>query len=145
MKDRISGDLKAAMKSGDTLATETLRMLLAGIKNDEVAKRRALTEEETAAVLNRAVKTRQDAAALYEKGGRKELADKELREIEIVRRYLPRPLAVEEIARAAEEIIRELGVTSKKDAGRVMKELMARHPGRVDGRLAGSIVASRLA
>lgn len=144
MKERIERDMKAALKNGDSLTKDTCRMLLAAIKNDEIAKRRDLSAEECLAVLNRAVKTRQDAAELYEKGGRPELAEKERKEIEIVRRYLPRQMSEEELQRAVEEIVRELGVTSKKDLGRVMKELTARHPGLVDGRMASRIVAARL-
>jgi uncharacterized protein YqeY len=144
LKNRIQEDIKVALKAGDRLAVETCRMLLAGIKNEEIAKRRPLTDEETAAVLTRAVKTREDAVALYSKGGRPELAEKERREIEIVRRYLPAQLSREEVAVAIDEIIRELGVSSKKEMGRVMKALMSRHPGRVDGRIASEIAGSRL-
>lgn len=145
MKDRLREDLKVAMKAGDDLAVQTLRMILAAHKNEEIAKRRDLTAEETTAVLNRAVKSRQDSIEMYVKGGRPESAEKERREIEIVKRYMPQMLSEAETAEAADAVIKELGVTSKKEMGRVMKELMARHPGRVDGRLANQIVASRLA
>jgi len=144
LKDRITQDMKAALKARDNLTVETCRMLLAAIKNEEINKRHALTDEETIAILNRAVKTRQEAIGLYDKGGRADLADKERREVEIVKRYLPQQLTQEEIARAVQEVVRELGVTSRKEIGRVMKELMARHPGRVDGRLANQIAASLL-
>ena len=144
MKERIQEEIKLALKSGDRLAVETLRMLLAGIQNEEIAKRRPLTGDESVAVLTRAVKTREDAVALYQKGGRPELAEKERLEIEIVRRHLPAQLSREDVARAIDEIIRELGVSSKKEMGRVMKELMARHPGRIDGRIASEIASSRL-
>jgi len=144
LKSRVQEDIKVALKSGDRLTLDTCRMLLAGIQNEEIAKRRPLTDEEAAAVLTRAVKTREDAVELYEKGGRAELAEKERREIEIVRRYLPAQLSEEEVVRAIDEIIRELGVSSKKEMGRVMKEMMSRHPGRVDGRLASRIAAARL-
>lgn len=144
MKARIESDLRTAMKDRDAIAAETCRMLLAAIKNEEVAKRRPLTDEETLALLNRAVKTRQEAVALYEKGGRADLADKERREIDVVRRYVPEPLTAAELAAAVDAVVRELGATSKKDLGRVMKALMARHPGRVDGRLANRIAGARL-
>jgi len=144
LKERITEDVKTALKAGDRLTVETGRMLLAAIKNEEIAKRRPLTAEETGAILARAVKTRQDAVVLYEKGGRAELARKEMDEIEIVRKYLPSLLSEAETAAAVEEVIRELGITSKKEMGRVMKELMTRHPGRVDGRLANQIASSRL-
>lgn len=144
LKDRVSQDLKSALKAGDRAAVDTLRMLLAGLKNEQVAKRRELSEEEEIAVVKRAVKSRQEAVALYEKGGRPELAEKERREIEVAQAYLPQQLTEQELANAVDEIIREVGATSKKDMGRVMKELMSRHAGRVDGRLANQIVSSRL-
>jgi hypothetical protein len=144
LKERIAADLRTALRAGDRLAVETCRMLLSSINYEEIEKRRALSAEEVAAILARGVKTRQDAVALYEKGGRAELADKERKEIEIIHRYLPPPLSPDEVGRAVDDIIRELGATSKKDLGRVMKELMARHPGRVDGRAANQIAASRL-
>lgn len=144
MKARITEDMKRAMRDRDGLATETYRMLLAAIKNDEIARRRTLTDEETLAILNKAVKTRLEAIELYEKGGRPELADKERKELDLVRRYLPEPLSPEETTAAIDELIRELGLTSKKDVGRLMKAIMARYPGRIDGRLANQIAASRL-
>jgi uncharacterized protein YqeY len=144
VKDRITEDMKRAMRERDGLATETFRMLLSAIKNEEIARRRPLNDEETAAILSRAVKTRLEAIELYEKGGRPELAEKERKEIELVRRYLPQPLSHDETATAIDELIRELGATSKKDVGRLMKALMARYPGRVDGRLANQIAASHL-
>jgi len=144
LKERIAEEIQTALRAGDRLTTETLRMLLSSIKYEEIEKRRPLSAEETAVILARAVKTRQDAVALYEKGGRAELAEKERKEIEIVQRYLPQPLSQDEVGKAIDEIIRELAASSKKDLGRVMKALMARHPGRVDGRIANQIAASRL-
>lgn len=144
MRERIEAEIRTALKAGERLTVETCRMLLAAIKNEEIAKRRPLGEDESIAILTRAVKTRQDSVALYDKGGRPELAEKERREIDIVRKFLPEPLSEAEMARAIDDIIRETGVTSKKEMGRVMKELMSRHPGRVDGRLANQIAAARL-
>ncbi len=144
LKDRVSQDLKSALKAGDRIAVDTYRMLLTGLKNEQVAKKRELSEEEEIAVVRRAVKSRQEAVALYERGGRPELAEKERREIEVARTYLPQQLTEQELANAVDGIIRDLGATSKKDMGRVMKELMSRHAGRVDGRVASQIVSSRL-
>jgi len=144
LKERLGQDLKASMKARETLAVETLRMLLSAIKYEEVSKKSELTAEEEVAVLRRAVKSRQDSVALFEKGGRQELADKERLEIVLIERHLPTQLSEEDLGRVIEELIRELGASSKKDLGRLMKELMARHPGKVDGRIASKLLASRL-
>lgn len=144
LKDRLSQDLKASMKAREAFAVDTLRMLLAGIKNEEISKRRALSEDEELAVLRRAVKSREDSIALFEKGGRQELADAEKREIDLILGYLPSRLSEDEMGAAIDDVIRDLGITSKKDLGRVMKELMARHPGKVDGRAANKLAAARL-
>jgi len=144
LKDRLSLDLKASMKAKEASAVDTLRMLLAGIKNEEISKRQPLSEEEEISVLRKAVKSREDSIALYEKGGRQELAQAERREIEIILKYLPSQLSEEELTAAVDDAIRETGATSKKDLGRVMKELMTRHPGKIDGRAANKLAAARL-
>jgi len=95
-------------------------------------------------VLSRGVKTRTDSATQYEEGGRPELAEKERREIEIIERYLPKGLSEDEAKAAVAEVISELGASSKKDMGAVMKTLRERHGARLDGKLASRLVASAL-
>lgn len=144
MIDRLKGDLKEAMKRGDGVATSTLRMLLSQLQYARIELKRDLQEEDCLAVLQRAVKTRREAIEQYDKGGRKDLADKERSEIAVVERYLPAAMSPEEVLRAVDALLRELGISEKKDLGRAMKEFMARHRGRVDGKSANALIASRL-
>ena len=140
LADKIRADLTESMKARDAARTSTLRMLQASIKNDQIDKGQELTDEEVQAVLNRAVKQRQDSIEQYTKGNRKDLADKEAAELEMLRAYLPQQLSEEDTERIVVEIVAEIGAESKKDSGRVMKEIMARHRGKVDGRKVQEIV-----
>jgi uncharacterized protein len=144
MIDRLKADLQAAMKRGDATETATLRMLVSQIQYARIEMKGELKEEDYLAVLQRAVKTRREAIEQYEKGGRPELAAKEKQEIAIVERYLPEAMGPEETARAVDALLQELGLTAKKDLGRAMKEFMARHRGRVDGKAVNALIAARL-
>lgn len=140
LADKIRADLTESMKARDAPRTSTLRMLQASIKNDQIEKRQDLTDEEVQAVLHRAVKQRQDSIEQFTKGNRKDLADKEAAELEMLQAYLPQQLSEEDTERIVVEIVAEIGAESKKDSGRVMKEIMARHRGKVDGRKVQEIV-----
>lgn len=133
--DQLQEDLKVAMKSGDTIARQCLRMAISALKNRRIETGQDLEEAESLAVLQKEVKKRQDSAEQYTKAGRSELAETELAEIEVLKRYLPKGLSEEEVQTIVRETIENLGVTSKKDMGQVMKAVMAAHKGRVDGKL----------
>lgn len=133
--DKIDADLKKAMLERDAVTRETLRMLKSELL--------MLDDPDELAVLSRAVKSRRDSVQSYIEGGRRDLADKELAEIEVIERYLPKQLGEDEARAAIAEIIEELGLSSKKELGKVMKEVRARYPGRIDGKLA-STIAGRL-
>lgn len=142
--DRIKNDLKDAMRAGDATAVSTLRMLIAQFQYARIEAGRDLQEPEVLAVLERAVKTRREAIEQFEKGARADLAAKERAEIAVVQRYLPEAMSPEAVAAAIDALIRELGATGKKDLGRVMKEFMGRHRGRVDGKSVNALIAARL-
>jgi len=144
MIDRIKADLKEAMRRGDTVALSTLRMLVSQVQYARIELKRDLAEEDYLTLLQRAVKTRRESIEHYDKGGRKDLADKERAEIAVVEKYLPAALSPEETAAAIDALLRELGITDKKDMGRAMKEFMARHRGRVDGKSVNALIATRL-
>ena len=139
MQSRIEGDLKTAMKSGDKARVATLRLLLAALKNEKIQAQRELTGEEFEAVLRRAVKQRRDSIEQYGRGGRQDLVDSESRELAIIEEYLPKGMTDAEIEAALVDIIREKGFSASKDVGLAMKELMAAHRGRVDGKKAQEI------
>ena len=144
MQSRIENDLKAAMKGGDKRRVSTLRLLLAGLKNEKIQAQRALTDEEVEASLRRAVKQRKDSIEQYAKGGRQDLVDAETEELAILNGYLPKGLSDAEIESTLREVIKEKGLSAQKDVGLAMKELMARHRGRVDGKRAQEIARSLL-
>jgi len=144
MIDRIKADLKEAMRRGDTVALSTLRMLVSQVQYARIELKRDLAEEDYLTLLQRAVKTRRESIEHYDKGGRKDLADKERAEIAVVEKYLPAAMSPEETAAAIDALLRELGITDKKDMGRAMKEFMARHRGRVDGKSVNALIATRL-
>jgi uncharacterized protein YqeY len=139
VQPRIEEDLKAAMKSGDKRRVATLRLLLSALKNEKIQAQRDLTGEEVEAVLRRAVKQRRDSIEQYARGGRQDLVDAETAELAILEEYLPKGLTEAEVEAELRTIIQEKGFTSAKDVGLAMKEVMARHRGRVDGKKAQEI------
>jgi uncharacterized protein len=139
MQSKIEGDLRAAMKSGEKRRVATLRLVLSALKNERIHAGRELTEEEADAVMRRAVKQRKEAIALYEQGGRADLAAAENEELAILEAYLPQTMSEVELEGTVRAIIAEKGFSSARDVGQLMKELMARHRGRVDGKRAQEI------
>jgi len=144
MIDRLKSDLTQAMRSQDAIVMATLRMLISQVQYARIEAKRDLTQDDYLMVLQRAVKTRREAIEQYEKGGRKDLADKERAEIGVIERYLPAAMSPEDTAAAIDALLKELGISEKKDLGRAMKEFMARHRGRVDGKTVNALIASRL-
>lgn len=135
LTEKLQDDLKTAMKSGETLTRDSLRMVLAAIKNKRIETGKDLEEGEELAVLQKEVKKRQDSAEQYTAASRPELAEIELAEIAVLKGYLPAALSEDEVASIVRETIASLGLTSKKDMGQVMKTVMAAHKGKVDGKL----------
>lgn len=149
LRARISDDLKTAMKAKDTLTLSTLRLINAAVKDRDIALRgegedRLMTDDEILSVLARMVRQRQESARAYEEGGRLELVERELAEIEVIERYLPRQMSAAEVASAIESAVAELGATSIRDMGRVMNALKARHVGQMDFTAVGPLVKARL-
>ena len=139
MQARFEQDLKAAMKAGDKRRVATLRLLLSTLKNERIQAQRDLTGEEVEAALRRSVKQRKDSIEQYARGGRQDLVDAETEELAILEAYLPKGLSEAETEAALKQVIREKGLSSQKDVGLAMKELMAHHRGRVDGKQAQEI------
>lgn len=146
MKDKILQDTKEAMRSKDELRLLVLRMISAAIHNKELEKRaktgkiEELAEEETIAVIRSEVKKRRDAIVEFEKGGRKDLVEKETAELEILERYVPQDLSDEEIEKIVREAIGSLGEATLKDFGRAMGEAMKRIKGQATGDRVAALV-----
>jgi len=143
MLKRIETDVKTAMKAGDKPRVSTLRLLLSALKNEKIQAHRELTDEEIEAVIRRGVKQRKDSIEQYAKGGRSDLVDAETAERDILQGYLPQGLSEQDLESAVKSIIADRSLTSRKEVGAVMKELMSRYKGKVDGRRAQEI-AQRL-
>ena len=136
MQFGFEDDLKAAMKAGDKTKVATLRLLIAALKNERIQAARDLTGEEVEAAVRRAVKQRKDSIEQYQKGGRQDLVDAENAELAVLETYLPKGLSDADLEAAIRDIVAEKGFTAARDVGLLMKELMARHRGRVDGKRA---------
>jgi uncharacterized protein len=139
MQFGFEDDLKAAMKAGDKTKVATLRLLIAALKNERIQAARDLTADEVEAAVRRAVKQRKDSIEQYQKGGRQDLVDAEKSELKVLESYLPQGLSDADLEAAIRGIVTEKGFTASRDVGLVMKELMARHRGRVDGKRAQEI------
>ena len=144
LAERIQQDTKAAMKERDRSRVGALRMLGAALKNGEIEAGRPLTEEEEQIVLRRQLKQREESAEAFRRAGREEQAASESAEAEIVRGYLPEPLAAEELEKIVETAIGETGATGVKDMGAVMGRAIALAGGRAQGRELAPLVRDRL-
>ena len=133
------------MRSGDALRRDTLRLAENAIYNAEKRDRRAYAEDEVAVILAREVKMRRESIEAFEKGGRPDLAAKEVAEIEILAAFLPQGLSESELAALVREAISVTGASSPRDMGKVMGWLTPRTRGRADGRTLSGMVASALA
>ncbi len=143
-KQRIEADIKDAMRSGDQLTRDTLRMVLSAMKYQRIDAQAELDEKAELAVLQTCVKTRKDSVEQYEKAGREDLASKERSEIEIIQRYLPRQLGEAETRALVVKTVAELGISSKKDLGKLMKAVLADHKDELDGKLVQKIAGELL-
>lgn len=146
LTQQIRSDMVAAMKAKDDLRRDTLRGALSAFTNELVAKGRKPTEEltdpEAVAVLKRLGKQRKEAAEVYTKGGRSELAEKELNELKVIESYLPQTAGREEIEKIARAKKEELGVTDASGLGKLTGAVMKEFAGRADGNDVKAVVAS---
>ncbi len=144
LKDRLKNDLKEAMKSKDSFKRDVVRFLMSAIKQVEVDERRELNDEDIQRIIQKSVKQREDAAAQYKEGGREDLFEKEMKEAEILKSYLPKQLSDEELRAIIEETIKEVGASSMKDMGKVMGAVIKKTVGQADGKRINAIVKELL-
>jgi uncharacterized protein len=145
LRTTLETDLKAAMKARDNETRDAIRYVLAAVKNAEIAKREDLTPEEEIRLLQTQVKQRQDSIEQFRAGGREDLAEKEVMQVGILEKYLPKQLDDAELAQLVKDGIAESGAQGPKDMGKVMGLLKSRTEGRVDGRRLSSAVRDALA
>ncbi len=146
LKERLNEDMKKALKAKETLRLSTIRLLLAAIKNLEIAKGKdkELKESDIMGALKLEAKRRKESIEAYKKGKREELVEKETRELEIIKEYLPPELSPEELKELIEETIEEVGARDLKDMGRVMGAVMGKVRGRADGQVVNQMVREKL-
>ena len=143
LKDRITEDMKTAMRAKDADRLGTIRMLLAAMKQKEVDERVELDDATVVSIVDKLIKQRKDAATQYEAGGRPDLADKEKSEITVLEVYLPQRLGPEEIAAAVKAIVIELGASGPGDMGKVMAAVKQRLAGQADmGQVSAAVKAA---
>ncbi len=145
LRERLQTDITAAMRGGDALRRDTLRMAASAAYNLEKRNQKPLTDDDFIGVLTREVKTRRESVDAYSKAGRTDLADKEQAEIDILAEYLPQALSESEISALVHEGIAATGATSARDLGKVMGWLSPRTRGRADGKVVSGLVAQALA
>lgn len=136
--------MKSAMKQGDRVALDTLRLLLSVLHNEEIKARRTLTDDEVQKAIATLCKQRLESIELFKKGGRDDLVSKEEAELSILRRFLPQPLSEDEIRALIRSSISEVGANGAGDLGRVMKQVMPKVSGRSDGRRVNELVREML-
>ena len=145
LEGKIFNDYKEAMKNKDTVKSSTLSFLRAEVINVAIEKKKkALDDNEVITVIKKQTKQRQDSIEQFQKGNRLDLADKETKELEILKSYLPPELTVEEIKKIIEEAAALTAAQDMKDMGKVMKEITAKIAGRADGKLVSDLVRERL-
>jgi uncharacterized protein YqeY len=143
-KSNIEEDLKKALKQRDAVKVSVFRILLAAIKYKEVEKIRALTEDEFYSLVKTSINQHLDSIESFKKGQRLDLAEKEEKELHILKEFLPVQLSEEEVTREIEAAIQIIDAKSQKEMGKVIKFLMEKFPGRVDGKVLSKMVLTRL-
>jgi uncharacterized protein YqeY len=145
IRERISGDLKEAIKAKDAPRVSTLRLISAAVKDRDIAARtgdgaEGVPDSEILAILTKMIRQRQESARAYEEGGRLDLALQEEQEIAIIRGYLPKQMSEAEVEKAIAAAIEDCGACSVRDMGKVMATLKARHTGKMDFARAGAAI-----
>jgi uncharacterized protein YqeY len=145
LKDRITDDMKAAMRAKETDRLSTVRMLLAAIKQKEVDERIVLDDTQVVGIVDKLIKQRKDSVAAFQQAGRTDLVDKESAEIRVLEAYLPQRLTNDEIAAEVAAIVTDTGASGPSDMGKVMGAAKARLAGKADMAQVSAAVKAALA
>lgn len=145
LKDRITDDMKAAMRAKDGARLSTIRMLLAACKQREVDERIVLDDAAVVAIVDKSIKQRRDSIAAFQQAGRSDLVDKETAELKVLEAYLPERLSAEDVSAAVSSLVAELGASGPADMGKVMAAAKVRLAGKADMGLLAAAVKAALA
>jgi len=144
LKQKLSDDLKQAMKGGDKVKRSVLRLLISAIQNGEIARRAALEDTDILGIIAKEVRQRQESIDAFKQGNRQDLVTKEESEMVLLQAYLPQQMTREEVIAAARQIIDEVGAQGISDKGKVMPRLIAQLKGKADGREINTVVTELL-
>ena len=144
LEERLVDEMKQAMKSSDKLRLSTIRMVRSAVKNREIEQRKKLDDDDVLRVLQGMMRRGEESIQQFQAGGRMDLVEKEQKEIEILKSFFPPSLSREEILAFIDQSIEETQASSLKDLGKVMKSLMPKLGGNVDGRMINQLVKERL-
>ncbi len=145
LEKKIADDLKGSIKNKDTLLTSTLRMITASMQNLAIEKQvKELEDSDVLKIISKQVKQRHDSIESFKKGGREDLVEKETKELEILKSYLPEQLSDKKVEDIVKKAIKDTGAGSKADFGRVMKQVMQETKGQADGKTVSAMVQNLL-
>jgi uncharacterized protein YqeY len=144
MFDQIQNDMKTALKNGEKVKANTLRLLISKLKNKAIEVGSSLDDKQILQVIQRTAKQHKESIRMYKDGNREDLVEQEQAELNIVERYLPSMMSEEEVNIVVESIIQETGATTMADFGKVMPQVMKKGAGKIDGSIAQSILKSKL-
>ncbi len=144
LQERLIEEMKGAMKSSDKLRLSTIRMIRSALKNKEIEIRKTLEDEDVVKVIQTMVRKGEESVEQFQTGGRTDLVEKEKKEIEILKSFLPQPLSQDQILKIIDQSIQETQASTLKDIGKVMKSVMPKIGGKADGKLINQLVKERL-
>ena len=144
LKQKLLDDLKQAMKSGDKVRRSVIRLVMAAIKNAEIARQDTLEDKDILGIVAKEARQHRESIEAFKQGDRQDLVDQEEAELAILNEYLPQQMTQEEILSAARQIIKEVGAQGPGDKGKVMPQLIAQLKGRADGREINAVVTELL-
>jgi uncharacterized protein YqeY len=143
--EKLESEMKDSMKQKDSLKLSVLRMAIAAIRNTEIVKKvKRLEEPDVLQVIQKMIKEHRESIVQFEKGGRADLVEKETKELQVLQRYVPKEMGLEELTSIVKIAVQESGFTSRIDAGKVMKVVMEKVKGKADGKMVNKIVLSLL-
>ena len=145
LKQKLTDDLKQAMRDGDKVKRSAIRLLMAAVNNAEIARRAPLEDTDILGIITKEVRQRRESIEAFKQGNRQDLVAQEEAELAILQEYLPQQMTREEVAEAARRVIEEVGALGPGDKGKVMPKLIAQLKGRADGQEINAVVSELLA
>lgn len=144
LKEKLSSDLKQAMRGGDKVRRSAIRLVMAAVHNAEIARQSSLTDGDILGVIAKEARQRQESIEAFKQGNRQDLVAQEEAELAVLQEYLPKQMTRDEIIAEARKVIEEVGAQGPKDKGKVMPKLIANLKGRADGRQINEVVTELL-